>query len=59
LWQDKGKMSAERGSLIYIAFFNATKATISGDLGGQLKNIFEKKSRGGVASWRFVVYQRF
>jgi len=40
-------MSAERGSLIYIAFFNATKATISGDLGGQLKNIFEKKK-----SWR-------
>jgi hypothetical protein len=59
LWQDKGKMSAERGSLIYIAFFNATKATIRGGLGGQLKIIFENKYRGGVASWRFVVYQWF
>jgi hypothetical protein len=52
-------MSAERGSLIYIAFFNATKATIRGGLGGQLKIIFENKYRGGVASWRFVVYQWF
>jgi hypothetical protein len=41
------------------SFFNATKATIRGGLGGQLKIIFEKKSRGGVASWRFVIYQRF
>jgi len=51
----------ERGAWIVdlYDFFNATKATISGGLGGQLKNIFEKKSRGGVASWRFVVYQRF
>jgi hypothetical protein len=34
-------------------------ATIREILGGLMKNIFEKKSRGGVASWRFVVYQRF
>jgi hypothetical protein len=59
LWQDKGKMSAERGSLIYIAFFNATKATIRGGLGGHVEKKNKNKSRGGVASWRFVVYQRF
>jgi hypothetical protein len=66
LWQVNGKLiawrvfwSAERGSLIYIAFFNATKANISGGLGGQLKKIYKKKYRGGVASWRFVIYQWF
>jgi len=52
-------MSAERGSLIYIAFFNAIKATIRGGLGGHVEKKNKNKSRGGVASWRFVIYQRF
>jgi hypothetical protein len=30
-------MSAERGSLIYIAFFKTIKATISGGLGAEIK----------------------
>jgi hypothetical protein len=34
-------------------------ATIRGGLGGHVEKKNKNKSRGGVASWRFVVYQRF